>query len=61
MKILFNSFFLLQEFHGSEEIQSTFNLPGVLGNDCLYACMLDALGVSQRQTVRAVINAKFKS
>lgn len=51
----------LQESPRSAETQSTFNLPRVLGSDCLYPCVQDALWVSQRQTVRAVTDAKFKS
>lgn len=46
---------------GSVETQSTFILPWVLGSDCLYPCVLDALWVSQKQTVRAGTDAKFKS
>ena len=33
----------------------------VLGSDCLYTCVLDALWVSQRETVRALTDAKFRS
>lgn len=36
-------------------------LTRVLGSDSLYPCVLDALWVSQRQSVRVVIDAKFQS
>lgn len=61
---LFSNVFLLsylQESPGSIESQCTFILPWLLGSDCLYPCVLDTLWVSQRQTVRPVTDAKFKS
>lgn len=45
----------------SVETQSRLKLLWVLGSDCLYTCVLDALWVSQRETVRALTDAKFKS
>ena len=38
-----------------------FNLLLVLDSDCLFPRVLDALWVSQSQTVRALTDAKFKS
>lgn len=38
-----------------------FNSARLFGSDCLFACVLDALRVSQSQTVRALTDAKFKS
>lgn len=35
--------------------------PSLLRSDCLYACVLDALWVSERKAVRAIMDAKFKS